>query len=169
MKIAAFQHVANESLGYFESFFTQRNIPFEYIRLHESLELPGTDASHLIFLGGPMSVNDEREYPFLKEEKALIRNAVKKGNRIIGICLGAQLVASAFGAKVYFSINETGWHRIRCEHTDEGVFSKFPETFHVFQLHGETFEIPYRAALYWNKGKKPGILVQECPRIAVPS
>ncbi len=139
MKIAAFQHVANESLGYFESFFTQRNIPFEYNRLHESLELPGTDGSHLIFLGGPMSVNDEREYPFLKEEKALIRNAVKKGNRIIGICLGAQLVASAFGAKVCSYANETGWHQIRCEQTREGVFSQFPETFHVFQLHRETF------------------------------
>jgi GMP synthase-like glutamine amidotransferase len=147
MKVVAFQHAPQESLGYFESFFTERNIPFEYIRLDESPEIPGTEATHLIFLGGPMSVNDEREYPYLKQEKELIRKSVKRGNKVLGICLGAQLIASAFGAKVYPYVNETGWHQIRCDHTVDGVFRQFPETFPVFQLHGETFEIPYGGRL----------------------
>ena len=147
MEVVAFQHAPEESLGYFESFFAERKIPFEYIRLDKSPEIPRTDATHLIFLGGPMSVNDEREYPYLKEEKELIRKSVKRGNKVLGICLGAQLIASAFGAKVYPYVKETGWHQIQREQTVDGVFSRFPETFPVFQLHGETFEIPYGGKL----------------------
>jgi len=142
MKIAAFQHTPAEPLGFFGSFFTGRDIPFECIRLYESNEIPGTDATHFIFLGGPMSVNDEQEYPYLKEEKEFIRRAVKRKNRILGICLGAQLIASAFGARVYKYVQETGWSKIQCEPLLEGIFSTFPDRFFAFQLHGETFEIP---------------------------
>jgi GMP synthase-like glutamine amidotransferase len=89
-----------------------------------------------------MSVNDEQELPYLKEEKALIRNAVRLGRPVLGICLGAQLIASAFGARVYPYKQETGWCRIMREPGAEGVFSAFPAQFHVFQLHGETFDLP---------------------------
>jgi GMP synthase (glutamine-hydrolysing) len=142
MKIAAFQHTPGEPLGFFGSFLAGKNIPFEYIRLYESNEIPETDATHFIFLGGPMSVNDEQEYPFLKKEKEFIRRAVKKKSRILGICLGAQLIASAFGARVYPCVQETGWSEIQCEPGQEGIFSTFPDRFFAFQLHGETFEIP---------------------------
>ncbi len=89
MNIAVFQHSPTETLGFFETFFTERNISFEYIRLFKANETPETDASHFIFLGGPMSVNDEREYPCLKEEKAIIRKAVrekKKGTGHLSRC-----------------------------------------------------------------------------------
>lgn len=142
MKIAVFQHTPEETLGFFETFFTERNIPFEYICLHETNEVPETDATHIIFLGGPMSVNDEREYPYLKEEKERIRIAVKKKQRILGICLGAQLIASAFGGNVYPFVQETGWYQIRREPGTGGMTSMFPDRFFAFQLHGETFEIP---------------------------
>ena len=143
MKIAAFQHVPNEPLGYFETFFAEKGIPFEYIRLFETNEVPRTDADHLVFLGGPMSVNDEQEFPWLKEEKELIRRAVKKKDRVLGICLGAQLIASAHGAPVYKYVTETGWTTVHREPVSDRVFSRFPEQFPVFQLHGETFGIPY--------------------------
>jgi GMP synthase-like glutamine amidotransferase len=147
MKIAVFQHTPREPLGFFRSFFTERNIPYEYIRLYETYQVPETDATHFIFLGGPMSVNDEQEYSYLKEEKEFIRRAVKSKNRILGICLGAQLIASAFGASVYKHVQETGWHQIRCEAVQETVFSTFPDRFFAFQLHGETFEIPFGGKL----------------------
>ena len=105
------------------------------------------DATRLIFLGGPMSVNDEEEFPWLKQEKELIRKSVKSGQKVLGICLGAQLIASAYGAKVYRYVNETGWSLLDRRQDAEGIFSRFPEQFHVFQLHGETFEIPYRGRL----------------------
>lgn len=153
MKIAAFQHTPDEPLGFFGSYLTGKNIPFEYIRLYESNEIPETDATHFIFLGGPMSVNDEQEYPFLKKEKEFIRRAVKKKSRILGICLGAQLIASAFGARVYPCVQETGWSKIQCEPVQEGIFSTFPDRFFAFQLHGETFEIP-RGGILLCKGEE---------------
>lgn len=123
-------------------------IPFEYIPLYETGEVPRrTDASHLMFLGGPMSVNDEQEFPWLAQEKELIRRSVKAGQKVLGICLGAQLIASANDAKVYRFVKETGWHPLSRAGGAEGAFAAFPDRFHVFQLHGETFEIPYRGRL----------------------
>jgi GMP synthase-like glutamine amidotransferase len=147
-KIAIFQHVPNEPSGYFETVFHDRNIPFEYIRLFDTHEVPCIDdATHLMFMGGPMSVNDEGVYPWLKQEKELIRRFVKARQKVLGICLGAQLIASAHGARVYPSMQETGWHTLNRVTNASGIFSTFPEQFYVFQLHGETFEIPCRGRL----------------------
>jgi GMP synthase (glutamine-hydrolysing) len=145
MKIAAFQHVENETMGILETVCSKRGVPFEYIRLFEIGELPPIDATHLVFLGGPMSVNEEREYPFLAEEKALIRNAVGRGTPVLGICLGAQLIASAHGARVFPSTPEFGWCSVRV--AAKGPNAVFPEHIRVFQLHGETFDIPTGGAL----------------------
>ncbi len=147
MKIAIFQHVSSEPAGYFETVFTERCIPYEYIRPDKTGELPVTCATHFMFMGGPMSVNDEKELPYLKEEKALIRDVVRQGRPVLGICLGAQLIASAFGARVYPYIQETGWHELLREPNVDGIFSTFPVQFHVFQLHGETFDLPAGAQL----------------------
>jgi GMP synthase-like glutamine amidotransferase len=151
MKVAVFQHEPTESLGYLEQVFLEHNVPFDYVRLYETGEVPRTDATHLVFMGGPMSVNDEREFPYLKQEKDLIRKSMKNRQKVLGICLGAQLIASASGAPVYRYITETGWHEIGKvpENPGEntGIFAGFPEKFHVFQLHGETFAIPYGGRL----------------------
>lgn len=142
-KIAIFQHVKNEPSGYFETIFHEYGIPFEYVRIYETGEVPAVrDATHLVFMGGFMSVNDEDEFPWLKQEKELIRRSVKTGQKVLGICLGAQLIASAHGRKVYPFVKETGWRSLNRADWANGIFSRFPETFHVFQLHGETFEIP---------------------------
>jgi GMP synthase (glutamine-hydrolysing) len=147
-KVVIFQHVPNEPAGYFEIVFRQNEIPFEYIRVYETNEIPCIqDATQLIFLGGPMSVNDEHEFPWLVQEKELIRKSVKKDRKILGICLGAQLIASAYGSKVYKYVNETGWSELNRINDVRGIFSRFPEKFHAFQLHSDTFEIPYGGRL----------------------
>jgi GMP synthase-like glutamine amidotransferase len=89
-----------------------------------------------------MSVNDEEELPWLKEEKELIRNAVQQGVPVLGLCLGAQLIASAHGASVYTFINESGWYPVHPTNESTGVFASFPDSYHVFQMHGETFHLP---------------------------
>lgn len=127
-------------MGYFETICQELKISFDYIRLFETNEVPTIHATHILFLGGPMSVNDEKEYPFLSEEKKLIRTSVKSGTPVLGICLGAQLIANAFGGKVYPCTGEIGWHEIRCK--ARGILNGFPSRFAVFQMHGETFDSP---------------------------
>jgi GMP synthase-like glutamine amidotransferase len=147
VRVKAFQHSPAEPLGYFEQIFTELNVPFEYVRLWEGDPVSRGDATHLVFLGGPMSVNDEQELPWLRVEKELIRRAVKQRVPVLGLYLGAQLIASAHGATVYRFVNETGWYPVHTEPGATGAFASFPETVHVFQMHGETFHLPVRGTL----------------------
>jgi len=145
MKVAVFQHVPEEQLGLLETIFSERKIPFEYLPLYDINEVPTVDASHIVILGGPMSVNDEREYPFLQEEKAFIRTCAKTERPVLGICLGAQLIASAYGARICRFLPEQGWSEVR--HRGTEPFSNFPDRFPVFQWHEETFDIPQGGVL----------------------
>jgi GMP synthase (glutamine-hydrolysing) len=164
MKIAIFQHEPTEPSGYLEQIFLEKSVPFEYVRLYECGEIPRTDATHLVFMGGPMSVNDEREYPYLKQEKDLIRRSERNRQKVLGICLGAQLIASAFGAPVYRYVTENGWHELATVPQGPGIFRDFPEKFHVFQLHGETFAIPYGGQLLCTgtRVKNQGFVTGNC-------
>ncbi len=164
MKVAVFQHEPTEPLGYLEQVFADKEIPFGYIRLFETNEMPRIDATHLVFMGGPMSVNDEEEFPYLKQEKELIRQSAKNRQKVLGICLGAQLIASAFGAPVYRFVRETGWHPVRIVPGTGGIFARFPASFSVFQLHGETFGLPYGGKLLCtgDQVKHQALCVRNC-------
>jgi len=142
IRVRAFQHSPSEPLGYFEQIFQEKEIPFDYVQVWDGSPVTSGDATHLIFLGGPISVNDEEELPWLNDEKELIRHAVKHRVPVLGLCLGAQLIASAHGASVYTFINETGWHPVHTTTDATGIFESFPESYHVFQMHGETFLLP---------------------------
>lgn len=145
--VAVFMHEKSEPPGVLGAFFEERHVPCEYVRLYETGAVPPPgDETHYLFLGGPMSVNDEEALPWLAEEKALIRRAVSRDQPVLGICLGAQLIASAFGAAVTRCVPETGWSRVSCSGT--GPFYGFPASFFVFQLHGETFALPAGAVLH---------------------
>jgi GMP synthase (glutamine-hydrolysing) len=164
MNVAVFQHEPTEPLGHLEQVFYEHNVPFEYVRLYETGVVPRTNSTHLVFMGGPMSVNDEREYPYLKQEKELIRRSVKNRQKVLGICLGAQLIASAFGAPVYRYITESGWHELKKVPETAGIFKEFPEKFHVFQFHGDTFAIPYSGRLLCtgDRVKNQGFRIKNC-------
>jgi GMP synthase (glutamine-hydrolysing) len=142
IRVRAFQHSSSEPLGFFEHIFSENKIPFDYAQVWDGSPVTSGDATHLIFLGGPMSVNDEEELPWLNDEKELIRHAVQQGVPVLGLCLGAQLIASAHGARVYRFINESGWYPIHPTTDATGVFASFPDPYHVFQMHGETFDLP---------------------------
>ena len=147
IRVRAFQHSPSEPLGFFENILAEQNIPFEYARLWEGDRVCMDGATHLVFLGGPMSVNDEQELPWLAEEKELIRRAVKKRIPVLGLCLGAQLIASAHGATVHRFVNETGWYPVHPTPDATGVIASFSDPFHVFELHGETFHLPVKGKL----------------------
>jgi GMP synthase-like glutamine amidotransferase len=93
-------------------------------------------------MGGPMSVNEEQKYPWLKPEKQFIHEVILRGVPVVGVCLGGQLIASALGARVYANTRkEIGWFPIEAVDTDRDVFH-FPPHMIVFHWHGETFDLP---------------------------
>jgi len=101
----------------------------------------------LLILGGPMSIHDEKEFPWLIKEKELIKKAAESGKKVIGICLGAQLIASALGAEVSLNrVREVGWYPLA--ETAKGKASPFKgilDGLTAFHWHGETFTIPDKA------------------------
>jgi GMP synthase-like glutamine amidotransferase len=97
-----------------------------------------------------MNVYEEDRYPFLIEEDLFIKEAIQRGKSILGICLGAQLIAKALGAKVFKApVKEIGWYDVSLTRIGsiDPFFSHLPRTFSVFQWHGDTFEIPHSAIL----------------------
>lgn len=117
-------------------------------RFFEDAALPPADGLDLVIaMGGPMSVNDEDRLPWLRPEKRFLRGAIERGVRVLGICLGAQLIASALGAAIRRNAHkEIGWFPVEAVPTDApGVF-RFPDRCTVFHWHGETFDLP-RGAL----------------------
>ncbi len=96
--IALYQHGAGEPPGYILELLKEGEREYNIIPLFETGEVPGGIlATHLVFLGGQMSVNDEKEYPWLLQEKQLIRQAIRSGTPILGICLGAHLLPLHLG------------------------------------------------------------------------
>ena len=151
-KALVLQHVPYEGLGTIYSHLALRNIEAEYIKLYKNDELPADLAPYscLIVMGGPMGVYDEDKYPFLIPEIKLIEKALEKDMPVLGICLGAQLMARAAGARVYpGEIKEIGWYGLSL--TGEGLidplFNGLPEELTVFQWHGDTFDVPSGATL----------------------
>ena len=145
MKAHYLQHVPFEGLGSIETWLQSMRADVSVTRLFEEPALPDpADVDLLVIMGGPMSVNDEVGYPWLAAEKEFIRNAIEEDKAVIGICLGAQLIACAMGAAVYPNREkEIGWFPITAESVsdaDDGF--SFPRELLVFHWHGETFDLP---------------------------
>jgi GMP synthase (glutamine-hydrolysing) len=138
--ITIWQHGDDEAAGEIGDYLTRIQEPFETIRLFETRTVPKDLPSHLIILGGKMSVNDTRNFPFFSKEQHIIREMVATGRPVLGICLGAQMIAASFGEQVYPSTPERGWCRITGCNPEWRV--AFPEEFTVFHWHDETFNLP---------------------------
>jgi GMP synthase-like glutamine amidotransferase len=141
MRVHYFQHVPFEGLGSIAGWLESRSARVTSTRFFEDSRLPGvTDIDWLVVLGGPMSANDEETRPWLSVEKRFIAEAVAGEKVVLGICLGAQLIASALGARVYPNAQpEIGWFPI--ERTRPGGLA-LPARADVFHWHGETFDLP---------------------------
>ncbi len=144
MHIHYLQHVPFEDPGCMNPWF--RNYVLSGSHLYKDFFLPSVEnLDWLIVLGGPMGVHDEAEYPWLAEEKQFIREVIAAGKVVLGICLGAQLVADALGAKVEPGEHrEIGWFPVRrapgAEKTVVG--SVLPESIEAFHWHKDVFQIP---------------------------
>ncbi|MEO2082732.1 MAG: GMP synthase [Desulfurobacteriaceae bacterium] len=141
MKLAAVRNVEFEDLGSFREAFERRGISVFDFRAYEG-EFPSPEEFDvLVVLGGPMGVYEEENYPFLKEEKELISSFISSGKKVLGICLGAQLIAEVLGGKVYRGEwgKEIGWSSIYPQYDLEFLYRDEIEAFH---WHGDTFDLP---------------------------
>jgi GMP synthase-like glutamine amidotransferase len=151
MNVLIIKHVDIEGPGLIQDCLRQENIPYQILLLGSEGRLPKIeDWTHIVILGGPMNVYEEDRYSFLREEDLFIKEAIQRGKSVLGICLGAQLIAKALGAKVVKApVKEIGWYEVSL--TEEGVrdhmFRLLPGTFTVFQWHEDTFEIPRAGTL----------------------
>ncbi|MBE0655923.1 MAG: type 1 glutamine amidotransferase [Bacteroidales bacterium] len=143
MKIAILQHVPFEKPGYFLDIFYKYQAMADIFYAWEPDGLPEDIQDHdiLLIMGGPMNIYEEDRYPWLKKEKALILSAIENGKVVIGVCLGAQLIAHALGASVYKNITrEIGWFPV--QKTNDTIFNFLPDFATVFHWHGECFDVP---------------------------
>lgn len=147
MRAHYLQHVPFEGLGSIEPWLKEGKYKITGTRFFESIELPDLkEIDLLIVMGGPMSANDEQELPWLIQEKQFIHRAIQVGKSVLGICLGAQLIASAMGARVYRNpVKEIGWFPIQGVAPIAPSTFCFPSSVEVFHWHGETFELPSSA------------------------
>jgi len=146
MRIHVLQHVPFEGPARIRDWATRKGHPVTTIPLFEHGRLPDIAAfDWLVVMGGPMGVRDEANYSWMANEKELIGAAIAAGKTVIGVCLGAQLIAAALGARVYPNAHrEIGWFPV--ELTDQGRASDLsaflPHRLQIFHWHGDTFDLP---------------------------
>jgi GMP synthase (glutamine-hydrolysing) len=148
-KVIVIQHVAFEPLGTIVSLLRERKHRIRHVNFIRTpdldIELANYDA--LIVLGGPMHVDHVEQYPFLLKEMQIIRDAMALDMPVLGICLGAQLIAKALGADVYPATEkEVGWYPIhKTDAESDPICQYFSERLPIFQWHGYTFDLPSQA------------------------
>jgi GMP synthase (glutamine-hydrolysing) len=146
-RLMVLQHVSHEELGTLNSVLRTAGFAIDTVNFScEAGAHPSLDSYQgLIVLGGPMGVYEADKYPHLATEKKLIEGAVKKNLPVLGICLGAQLIANALGATVYPNgFKEIGWYDLAptAEGENDPLFHHLSATEKVFQWHGDTFDLP---------------------------
>jgi GMP synthase (glutamine-hydrolysing) len=150
--ILIIKHVESEGPARIGEILAREGFSLRTVELARGDRLPdvSADLEAVISLGGPMNVYEEDKYPFLRDEDAFIRKVISEKIPFLGICLGAQILSKACGGRVMrASREEIGWFPVTL--TNEGVrsslFSGFPDSFTVFQWHGDTFEVPHNGIL----------------------
>jgi len=146
--VYAIQHLAFEDLGAWEDVFYQLGLRVRYFEagiddLRKAYEYKGLT----IILGGPIGVYETEDYPFLQQEIDLLKVRLEKNLPTLGICLGAQLMAHALGAKVYAGHSkEIGWSKLSLPATENNPLQAL-ENIEVLHWHGDTFDLPEQAEL----------------------
>lgn len=174
VSVLILKNVSSEGPGTIEDHLRGEGIDYSIVDLATE-ELPSTEkADTLVIMGGSMSVNESDIYPYIRKEVELVRDFIREGKKVLGVCLGAQIMASALGARVYRGPEkEVGWLDIELQ--EEGVRDSlmtkmavhpkagdFWKRFKVFHWHGETFDLPSgavrlaKSAVYPNQAFRYG-------------
>jgi GMP synthase-like glutamine amidotransferase len=146
--LTIFRHIACEGPGYLDRVLKRYSIPYRLVRidLNEAVPRDLEETSGLVFMGGPMSVNDP--LPWIRQELEIIQAAHARGMPVLGHCLGGQLISRALGGTVSANtVKEIGWHPVRKSNTPAAAdwLAGLPQESTLFHWHGETFTIPQGA------------------------
>lgn len=150
MHVLIIKNVISEGPGTMADHFQARGISSSVVELSAGEPLPKLDAfTHLVVMGGPMAVYEMHRYAYLVNEAHLIDQAVKSGKHVLGVCLGAQMIAHVLGARVYPGMRkEIGWYDVSLTQggMEDPLLARLAApgktTAPVFQWHGDTFDIP---------------------------
>lgn len=154
MSVLILKNISTEGPGTIEEFLRGRGVKYHIAELKTGIPVVSPDTDTLVIMGGPMSVNEENIYPYISWETELVKEFIEKGKKVLGICLGAQIIAKALGSKVYAGPQkEIGWYDIELREgalTDPlmGGLITNPDNgekdnkIRVFHWHGETFDLP---------------------------
>ncbi len=149
-KILVFKHVPYEGPAAISDWAAAAGFEIAEHNWYKSPHAPIDLPEYLIVMGGPMNVDDEQDHPWLTEEKAYLLRAIEADIPILGICLGAQLIAAALGKPVFPNVHqELGWLPLSLTNAapQHPVLSAFSDQLPVFHWHGDTFELPEGATL----------------------
>jgi GMP synthase-like glutamine amidotransferase len=145
MRLHYIQHVPFEGIANIGGWAESLGWAISKTSAYKGEKFPDPDEfDWLIIMGGPMNIYEEKEYPWLAAEKRFIQGAIDKGKVVVGICLGAQLIADVLGGKVVRNKHkEIGWFpvRLRPEGFDSAPFRGFPKEFPALHWHGDTFSL----------------------------
>jgi GMP synthase-like glutamine amidotransferase len=146
IRIHCFMHVPFEGPGIIENWAHDKGHQMDYTRFYEKESLPEiSEVELLVIMGGPMNAFDYQIHPWMEEEIAWVKRYMDAGKPLIGICLGAQIIAAALGVDVYPGKHkEIGWHNLQFLPSlgEFRIFGNLPDTRKVFHWHGDTFPIP---------------------------
>lgn len=162
MSVLIVKNVPHEGPGTIEDYLKEKGIPYKIVYMAQEACQDYGNYDVLVIMGGYMSVNETAEYPFIAKEEEMVRSFIDGKKKVLGICLGSQLIAKALGKKVYRgSRPEIGWYDI--DATREGkanrAFSRLivdgTDLLTVFHWHGETFDLPEGALRLASSGLYP--------------
>jgi GMP synthase-like glutamine amidotransferase len=144
MKITVLQHAACEGPGEIARWAGDRGHRMEVRHLYLGQPLPAQDDFDLlVVMGGEMNIYQYRDHPWLKPERQLIAATMQAGKKVVGICLGSQLIADALGARITQTpLHEIGWFKVDFTPGARDRFPKLPASATVLHWHEDTFELP---------------------------
>jgi len=151
MRLHVLQHEVFEEPGYILHWAKEKQFSVSFTRFHMQETLPVHEAyDMLVIMGGPMGVHDEDKYPWLAVEKAFIREAIDHQKKIVGVCLGSQLLAHVLGARVYRNRwKEIGFYDVNHTGVKHPLIDGLPKRFTAFHWHGDTYDLPHECQLLY--------------------
>lgn len=145
MEIKILKHIQFEEPGFFLNVFREYGFDIDFCNLYEGDDPDKGKPDVILVMGGPMNIHDEESNPWLKIEKEYILSCINEKKVVIGVCLGAQLIASVLGAEVYKNkTSEIGWFPVKKE--ADGKLAFLPDFATVLHWHGDTFQLPAGAS-----------------------